>query len=495
MYAQHRIGVILPVQMGDPITRRRIRTLPDWVDHLYVIGASTEDEKTAHLSPAFHPLPPAPDELLGDDPDELLGDDPFSTKFFPKGEHPDDPLAPVREALQDALSREMDVILLLPEKDGREASILSHVIDPIIWGRAEFIRGEWAPAEEQAGTSCFTVTAIPAGQLSSPADDLLKPSGSYTAFSRRIALRFVNLLSHGGRRILAAIPAYNEELTIGSMILKARKHADEVLVVDDGSTDATAEIAREAGARVISHERNMGKGAAVLTALKHARENSTDLLVLLDGDAQHNPDEIPHLVAPILEGDADLVIGSRFLNDNNNGIPAYRRLGQKTLDLATRATGAHGITDTQSGFRALSRRAIEALEIASDDYNIESDVLAHLAEERLAIKEVPIHVRYDIPNGHKKHPLAHGLDILTHIIGFVSYRRPLLAFGIPGIFITILGIALGIYTFSAYYTMGAFHYVLFIGSIVALILGLMLVTSAFIMNSLAFVVRSQMKKH
>lgn len=297
----------------------------------------------------------------------------------------------------------------------------------------------------------------------------------------------------GAPRILVAIPCYNEELTIGSIVLKARKHADEVLVVDDGSTDSTAEIAREAGARVISHETNRGKGTAVLTALKQAREKGFDVLVLLDGDAQHNPDEIPHLLSPIIEGGAELVIGSRFLH-NHNHVPIYRRLGQKTLDLATRATGAQGITDSQSGFRALSRKAFETLEIATEDYNIESDMIAHLAEKNLAIREVPITVRYDIPMGHKKNPFAHGLDILTHIIGFISYRRPLLAFGIPGIVITGLGIALGIFTFSAYFSRGTFHYVLFMGSIVTLILGLMLITSAFIMNSLAFVVRTQMKK-
>src|SRR5207249_10707974 len=115
-------------------------------------------------------------------------------------------------------------------------------------------------------------------------------------------------------RILAAIPAYNEGATIGSVVLKARQFASEVVVIDDGSTDDTANIAALAGAEVIRHHVNRGYGAAVRTCLMHARENGADILVILDGDGQHPPELIPRVVQPVADGEADVSIGSCFRN-------------------------------------------------------------------------------------------------------------------------------------------------------------------------------------
>ncbi|EHR79127.1 glycosyl transferase [Thermococcus litoralis DSM 5473] len=114
-------------------------------------------------------------------------------------------------------------------------------------------------------------------------------------------------------KTLIIIPAYNEELTIGSVVALAKKYGD-VLVVDDGSKDRTSEIAQKAGAIVIRHEVNKGKGAALKTGFGYALANGYDVIVTIDADGQHNPDEIPLLLKPILEGEADLVIGSRYLN-------------------------------------------------------------------------------------------------------------------------------------------------------------------------------------
>jgi glycosyltransferase involved in cell wall biosynthesis len=154
-------------------------------------------------------------------------------------------------------------------------------------------------------------------------------------------------------KTLAAIPCYNEGLAIGSVVLKASRHVDEVLVVDDGSTDDTAEIAKEAGDAVIAHDGNKGKGRAVKNALRYAIEHGFDALVLLDGDGQHGPREIPKLLEPLTNDAADLVIGFRTFGQ----MPAYRRVGRKVLD---RATGGP-VRDSQSGFRALNRHAIELL--------------------------------------------------------------------------------------------------------------------------------------
>jgi glycosyltransferase involved in cell wall biosynthesis len=150
--------------------------------------------------------------------------------------------------------------------------------------------------------------------------------------------------------ITVILPAYNEEVSIGSMVLRTRQYADRVLVIDDGSTDRTAEVAELAGAEVIRHPINRGKGAALRSGFHAARE--ADVIVTMDSDGQHHPSEISKLIAPILEGEADVVNGSRYMNGNGKNTPRYRRLGQKVLDRATNFSSGLDVTDSQSGFRA-----------------------------------------------------------------------------------------------------------------------------------------------
>ena len=290
------------------------------------------------------------------------------------------------------------------------------------------------------------------------------------------------------KRIIAVIPAYNEELTIGTIVLATRQYVDHVIVVDDGSTDKTAHVATLAGAEVLRHPLNLGKAQALMKGFARARHYGPLAVVMLDADGQHNPAEIPELARPVLAGKADMVIGSRFLNGTNR-IPKYRVLGQKTLDLATKVGSGISCTDSQSGFRVLGRRALANLDFYSEGYNIESDMLAHFAGRGLTISEVPIGITYDVTNGHKKHPLAHGLDVLSHIIGIVGYRRPLITFGVPGAIMTLIGAGMSVYTVTELYTGGAFHSIMFVGGITLLILGLLLVTTSLILNSLVQVVK------
>ncbi|MGB4252250.1 MAG: glycosyltransferase family 2 protein [Candidatus Methanoculleus thermohydrogenotrophicum] len=287
-------------------------------------------------------------------------------------------------------------------------------------------------------------------------------------------------------RLAAIIPAYNEGLVIGSVVLQARKHADRVIVVDDGSLDRTAETARLAGAEVIRFEENGGKAKAMMAGFARARELGYEAVVMLDGDGQHNPDEIPIVAAPVLAGVADLVIGSRFLDVKAN-IPAYRRAGQTVLNGFTNLSvdgGSFATTDSQSGFRALSRRALENLNFSSEGYNIESDMIAHFAPLGLKMAEVPISVTYDVPHKHKKNPVSHGVGVLMSIVRLISLRRPLVFFGIPGAVFTLAGIGAEIYTFSEYYHTGAFHYIVFTGGFSMLILGLLLAAVGIILYSL-----------
>ncbi|MDV2481660.1 glycosyltransferase family 2 protein [Methanoculleus sp. Wushi-C6] len=281
-------------------------------------------------------------------------------------------------------------------------------------------------------------------------------------------------------------PAYNEGLVIGSVVLLAKKHADRVIVVDDGSADRTAEIARLAGADVIEMPKNGGKAKAMMAGFARAQALGYRAVVMLDSDGQHNPDEIPAVAAPVLAGEADLVIGSRFLGTGAK-IPAYRRAGQTVLNGFTNLSvdgGTFATTDSQSGFRALSQRALENLTFSSEGYNIESDMIAHFAPLGLRMAEVPISVTYDVPHKHKKNPISHGLGVMTKVLGLIGYKRPMLFFGIPGSIITISGFSLGIYTFSELYRSGEFHYVMFTLGITALILGLLLIESGLVLNVL-----------
>src|SRR2546430_13944610 len=160
-------------------------------------------------------------------------------------------------------------------------------------------------------------------------------------------------------KILVAIPAFNEGATIGSVVLKARQFASDVVVVDDGSTDDTAETAALAGAHVIQHARNLGKGLAIRTAWMYAREHAPEAFVLLDGDHQHDPNDIPRLVEPVLSGEADVVVRARW--GKTSGMPRYRRVGKRALDYATAAAAKNGIlTDSQSGYRVFSRQSLVA---------------------------------------------------------------------------------------------------------------------------------------
>ena len=240
--------------------------------------------------------------------------------------------------------------------------------------------------------------------------------------------------------ILAGIAAYNEARYVGSIVLQARQYADEVIVVDDGSTDNTARVAELAGATVIRHDKNRGKGAAIQSILAEAKKRNPDVLVLLDADSQHDPNEIPVLIKPISEG-FDLVIGSREAQKDKT--PRYRRIGQKVLLRSTRLASKTNISDSESGFRALSPKAINELDLKASGFAVESEMITRAADKNLKITEVPISNIYT-KDGSTLNPIRHGIDVLSRIIVMISQRRPLFFFGLAGGILLVAGLIIGI---------------------------------------------------
>lgn len=254
--------------------------------------------------------------------------------------------------------------------------------------------------------------------------------------------------------IVAGIPAYNEEKTIAKVIMLAQKHVDEVVVCDDGSQDMTAEIAQRLGAIVIKHEKNMGYGAAIQALFEKAKTLNADLLLTLDADGQHDAKEISQLIQPIQERKADIVVGSRFLQRNNN-MPLYRRFGIKVLTKITNGSRKkNAITDAQCGFRAYNRKAMEGLVLDETGMGISAEVLLKARVLGLVVTEVPVDVQYRGLETSTQHPLKHGLGVIATILRLVVEERPLIFLGVPGTGLLLVGLLFGLWTLQIYATEG-----------------------------------------
>jgi glycosyltransferase involved in cell wall biosynthesis len=292
-------------------------------------------------------------------------------------------------------------------------------------------------------------------------------------------------------KVLAAMPACNEDTFIAKTILAAQQYVDCVLVVDDGSTDATREISKKMGAMVISHQKNYGYGAALRTIFEKAKKLDIDALVIIDADGQHDPKDIPRLLDRLGKGDVDVVIGSRFIQGTPQEIPRYRIFGMKILDQATKIAGADVITDSQSGFRAYGKKAINAIQISNEGMSAGSEILIQIAENNLTFAEIPIIARYDIEETSSQNPIKHGILVLYNIIGMISYRRPLPTFGIPGFALVIIGFVFLSWAITEYYATANFPFVLVMICGISVMTGLLLIIAALILNYLVIFVTKQ----
>jgi len=289
--------------------------------------------------------------------------------------------------------------------------------------------------------------------------------------------------------IVIGIPAYNEEKNIASIIVKLKKIANTIIICDDGSTDATAEIAKELGAMVISHSKNQGYGAAIKTIFLEAKNKQVDVLITFDADGQHQIKDISKVLEPINLGNADVVIGSRFLDDKTK-IPTYRKIGVKLITQLTNITTGSNITDSQSGFRAYSKLALEKIIPTESGMGISTEILIKAQEKKLRITEVPIKILYEGDTS-THNPISHGSSVIFSTLKYVAIERPLVFYGIPGIVFLSLGIFFGLWAIQVFAEEGKIITNIGMIGIGGVILGTILMIAATILHSMASIVREK----
>ena len=290
-------------------------------------------------------------------------------------------------------------------------------------------------------------------------------------------------------KITIGLPAYNEEKNIASVITKLKKITDSIIVCDDGSSDMTSEISKNLGAVVISHKKNMGYGAALRTIFQKSVELDSDILVTFDADGQHRIEDINKILQPLENNEADVVIGSRFL-DNESKIPNYRKIGIKVITKVTNASLKKKLTDSQSGFRAYNKQALTQISPSEMGMGISTEILIKASSKGLRIAEIPITVLYhDDSSTHN--PVSHGTSVLVSTIKFTSIEHPLKFYGIPSIIFLIIGSA---FTYSAvqyYVEIGRLNTNLTVIGAGAILIGLVLLISAILLYSLVSIIREK----
>jgi len=279
--------------------------------------------------------------------------------------------------------------------------------------------------------------------------------------------------------LIVVIPALNEESTIAKVIVGAKGFASRVIVCDDGSTDATGAIARALGVQVIQHEKNEGKGESLRILMSEAMKFSPTAVLTMDGDDQHNPEDIPKVVLPVLDGEADLVIGTRSMNFPE--MPMDRIMGNKVLD-ALASVGAGGtIRDTQSGFRAYSSMALATIHFKAAGMTIESQTIIDAVEAGLKIREVPVSTRY-LVSRRKRSRFSHFSEVVDYLLSRTIVGSPILYLGAPGIFATILGVVAGFLVVQAFVTNHQLALGTALLSVVLLLIGAIMVSTSLILK-------------
>ena len=292
-------------------------------------------------------------------------------------------------------------------------------------------------------------------------------------------------------KIVVGMPAFNEEKNIAKVIVKLQKIADIVIVCNDGSSDLTGEIAEKMGAEVINHPKNLGYGAAIRDIFLKASELDADMLVTFDADGQHRIEDIQSVTKPILDGEADIVIGSRFLNkENSKNVPGYRKFGIKTITSLTDSMTDFKLTDAQSGFRAYEKKVLKEINPSEYGMGVSTEILIKASKKKFKVKEVPITILYEGDTS-THNAVSHGTSVILSTLKFASIEHPLKFYGIPGIIFLTIGLFFVVWTIQSFTETRQIITNISLIGIGSVILGTMFSVTAIMLYSLVSVVRER----
>lgn len=283
--------------------------------------------------------------------------------------------------------------------------------------------------------------------------------------------------------ILVCIPSYNAESTIKEAINICKPFASEILVINDGSSDNTEEIARKAGADIITHRKNRGYGGAIKTALEEGLKRNAKVTITFDADLQHDAKDIPKIIKPILSNEADIVIGSRFL-EKNNDVKTYRKFGIRFITSLVRAFSGNNISDAESGFRGYSIDSLKQLipMLETEGMGMSAEILLKASVSKLKIVEVPRKEMYpENVQTSSQNPLKHGLSVILTIFKLVIETKPLVAFGIPSMFFFISSIIGSVYVVNFYNEVGRLPLGMTVFTVLLISIGFFLLLAAMIL--------------
>ena len=289
-------------------------------------------------------------------------------------------------------------------------------------------------------------------------------------------------------KIIIGIPAFNEEKNIASIITKLMNITDSIIVCNDGSSDLTSEIAEKMGAEVINHEKNLGYGAAIRSIFLKAKELDGDILVTFDADGQHRIEDIEDVTAPIINQEAELVIGSRFLDDSEKEVPQYRKVGIKVITKITNASIKEKLTDSQSGFRAYSKKVVDELNPSELGMGISTEILIKASSKNFKILEVPIKILYSGDTS-THNPISHGSSVILSTIKYTSIEHPLKFYGIPSVIFFIIGLSFTYLSAQYYAEIGRLNTNLTIVAAGTVLIAVVLLITSILLYSLVSVVR------
>ena len=294
-------------------------------------------------------------------------------------------------------------------------------------------------------------------------------------------------------KIIVGIPAFNEEENIAPIITKLMNITNTVIVCNDGSSDLTSEIAEKMGAVVINHEKNLGYGGAIRSIFLKAKELEGDVLVTFDADGQHQIEDIEKVITPIINQEADIVIGSRFLDDSEKEVPQYRKVGIKVITKITNASLKEKLTDSQSGFRGYSKKVVSELNPSELGMGISTEILIKASSKNFKIIEVPIKIIYSGDTS-THNPVSHGSSVILSTIKYTSIEHPLKFYGIPSLIFFIIGLSFTYAATQYYAEIGRLNTNLTIVAAGTILIAVVLLITSILLYSLVSVVRENNSK-